>query len=281
MDGNSGNSSALRNVVLETGVVPIILVVAVLLLFLFWIECRHVKKNNSSIFDLFFFGVIGMFFWGRLSYMIANWQEYSEIPWFYLPYEKYGTQIYFFRLLPWRFFVVGDSGVLLSGMMMAFLLCAILYVTYIKRWGWHEMLRPTMLLISLINAIVLILVGAFIPDWEGGILIGILLCLSFVIASIKYIVVDREKTFFIDLFISLFTLFAVGGSFFVIPAKGDVAMRYINFGVYLASSIILLILFYWDGRRARRDAATPVEVEISKKPSSPSPNKAIKIGNAI
>lgn len=49
-------------------------------LFVFWKESSRSRKNNSSVFDIFFISVIIGILVGRLVYVISNWSsEYSSL----------------------------------------------------------------------------------------------------------------------------------------------------------------------------------------------------------
>jgi hypothetical protein len=59
--------------------------------------------------------------WGRVSFIISNWEFFDSLPWALAPYERYGDNVYFFRLLPWNFFDLRDGGFLFTGIFSAYI----------------------------------------------------------------------------------------------------------------------------------------------------------------
>ena len=78
-------------------------------MYVFWKEASRSRKNNSSVFDSFLFSVLFGIIIGRIVYIVLDWNEFSSYTWYWLPYERYGDQIYMFRLLPWRFLRIWDG----------------------------------------------------------------------------------------------------------------------------------------------------------------------------
>lgn len=88
---------------------------------------------------MFFVSIVSGLFLGRIAYIVFNWTEYSKYIWYWLPYERYGNEIYLFRLLPWRFFNIGDGGLEILIMFVTFLLVGTLWSSYVKKWRWDHM----------------------------------------------------------------------------------------------------------------------------------------------
>ena len=108
-------------------------------LYIFWKEAVRSRKNNSSVFDAFIVSIIVGVFIGRVVYIILNWSDFSSYIWYWLPYERYGDQIYLFRLLPWRFFQFWDGQIDILYIFLGVLLSQTLIVVFRKKWRWSEM----------------------------------------------------------------------------------------------------------------------------------------------
>lgn len=108
-------------------------------LYIFWKEAVRSRKNNSSVFDAFIVSIIVGVFIGRVVYIILNWSDFSSYIWYWLPYERYGDQIYLFRLLPWRFFQFWDGQIDILYTFLGVLLSQTPIVVFRKKWRWSEM----------------------------------------------------------------------------------------------------------------------------------------------
>ncbi len=108
-------------------------------LYIFWKEAVRSRKNNSSVFDAFILSIIVGLIIGRIIYIILNWSDFSSYVWYWLPYERYGDQIYLFRLLPWRFFQFWDGQLDILYTFLGVLLSQTLIVVLKKKWRWSEM----------------------------------------------------------------------------------------------------------------------------------------------
>lgn len=108
-------------------------------LYVFWKEAVRSRKNNSSVFDIFIVSIIIGLFIGRVMYIILNWSDFSSYTWYWLPYERYGDQVYLFRLLPWRFFQFWDGQLDILYTFLGVLLSQTLIVIFRKKWRWCEL----------------------------------------------------------------------------------------------------------------------------------------------
>jgi hypothetical protein len=174
------------NVINQIGFWPLFIVGLLLSLFLFWKE-SYSHKDRNSVFDMWVLTILFSMFWARLSFIISNWEFFESLPWALAPYERYGEQIYFFRLLPWRFFDLRDGGFLFTSIFSAYILFAFLYNIFVKRWRWREMFIPVILSAEILLVFVLIVYGALagFPDivlggfFIGGVILGFLVIIMF------------------------------------------------------------------------------------------------------
>ena len=107
-------------------------------MYIFWIECKKSFKNDSSIFDIFLASSILGGIIGRISYIVSYPQEFDVI-WYWLPYEKYGDEVFLFRLLPWRYLRFWDFGNDTFAMFSFMAIIATLLVIFIKKWKWSHL----------------------------------------------------------------------------------------------------------------------------------------------
>ncbi|MCD4756115.1 hypothetical protein K8R20_00655 [bacterium] len=117
-------------------------VISIMGLYVYWRGCTETRKSRSSIFDTFSLAMIIGLIVGRASYLVINWSQYSRYTWYFLPYEKYGDTMYFFRLLPWRLVRVWDGGLTIFVAMIGFLIVITLLVLLVKKWRWYQVYFP-------------------------------------------------------------------------------------------------------------------------------------------
>ena len=128
-------------------------------LYIFWKEAVRSRKNNSSVFDAFILSIIVGLIIGRIIYIILNWSDFSSYVWYWLPYERYGDQIYLFRLLPWRFFQFWDGQLDILYTFLGVLLSQTLIVVLKKKWRWSEMFSAMYLSNWIMIALTYLFVG--------------------------------------------------------------------------------------------------------------------------
>jgi len=168
-------------------------------LYVFWRGSAESRKNRSSVFDMFLVSGLLSGIVGRIVYIILEWETFRLFIWYWLPYEKYGEDIYFFRLLPWRFFSIWDGGLVILGMFVSLLIFMTFYALVLKKWRLKHMFFPiyfsstTMLGLSFMY----IGINSGFNDWiyKGLVLIA-LLAVFFLLFKFIYKVVKnplREK----------------------------------------------------------------------------------------
>ncbi|HQC39254.1 MAG TPA: hypothetical protein PK804_01210 [Candidatus Dojkabacteria bacterium] len=108
-------------------------------MYVFWKEASRSRKNNSSVFDSFLFSVLFGIIIGRIVYIVLDWNEFSSYTWYWLPYERYGDQIYMFRLLPWRFLRIWDGQLDVLFTFIGLLFSQTFFITFFKKWKWSDL----------------------------------------------------------------------------------------------------------------------------------------------
>ncbi len=197
------------DVINQVGFLPLFLFGLLLSLFVFWKE-SYSHKDRNSVFDMWFFTILFAMFWARLSFIISNWDLFESLPWAIAPYERYGEDIYFLRLLPWRFFDLRDGGFLFTSIFSAYILFAFLYNILVKKWRWREMFLPVILSAEILLVFVLIVYGAiagFVDIVLGGFLIGgVILGFLAVIVSLRWML---KRDYLVEILPGLINFFVI------------------------------------------------------------------------
>lgn len=131
-----------KSAILWLGPTFTLVLIVILGLYIFWKESSRSRKNNSSVFDIYLFSLSGGLVIARIAYILMNRAEYFKNIWYWLPYEKYGEQVYLFRLLPWRLVRIWDGGLDLLYLFVGMILIQTLLVTVKKKWKWNDMFPP-------------------------------------------------------------------------------------------------------------------------------------------
>lgn len=131
--------NTVKSALLWLGPTATLVIIVFLGLYIFWKECARSRKNNSSIFDTYLFSVLGGIFLARIVHIVIYRSEYFNTIWYWLPYEKYGDQVYLFRLLPWKLVRVWDGGLDLLYLFIGMILVQTLWVTIGKKWKWSDL----------------------------------------------------------------------------------------------------------------------------------------------
>ena len=107
-------------------------------MYIFWRGSIESRKNRSSVFDMFLISGFLSGIVGRVVYIILEWEQFSSFIWYWIPYEKYGDEVFLFRLLPWRFLSIWDGGIIILAMFVTLLLVMTFYTLVIKKWRWKH-----------------------------------------------------------------------------------------------------------------------------------------------
>lgn len=178
---------------------PFFLFLIVLLvgLYVFWRGCSETRKDISSIFDIFTISLFSGLILGRISYIITNWSSFASFIWYWLPYEKYGDEIYLFRVLPWRFFRVWDWGIDILPMFVGFFLVATLWVLLVKKWKWSHLFTTIFFTAQVMLAMSFVLLGGASSNeqwiFQGAVMILLPTVLFFLKNSVKKIMIGKKE----------------------------------------------------------------------------------------
>jgi hypothetical protein len=181
-------------------------------MYVFWSGSMKTRKNISSVYDIFVTSIFGGVVVGRACYIIINWEQFSNLIWYWLPYEKYGDEIYLFRLLPWRFLRIWDWRIDILSMFVAFILIATFWVLVVKKWKWSHMFTTIFFTAEVMLALSFILLGGSTgnQEWltQGIVMVLLPLVLFFLKNSVKKAIIGKKELkilMFLDIFFILLT----------------------------------------------------------------------------
>lgn len=263
----------------QIGLVPMLLVMYLLTMALFWYEANAAHKNSNSVFDEWFFSSIVMFIWGRVTYMILEWDQFIGGFWFLAPYERYADEIFWFRAMPWKVFRIWDGGFLFLAMYAAFLLANFFYAVYIKKWRWRDMMVPVLISANFLLGGTFYLFGLARLNQEvaafGIFILGAAVIFALMVYALRLIYssnpVNQARMIRVATTIySVIHLYLFSSIFIPQTDLGVVDRIHIYFGVVFLG--FLLLVFLWDVRRGEieviddEDAKTAINL-----------NQAIKV----
>lgn len=220
---------------------PLILfaVVVFLGMYVFWSGSMETRKNISSVYDIFVTSMLGGLVVGRACYIIINWEQFSNLIWYWLPYEKYGDEIYLFRLLPWRFMRIWDWRIDILSMFVAFLLIATFWVLVVKKWKWSHMFTTIFFTAETMLALSFILLGASTgnQEWliQGIIMVLLPLVLFFLKNSVKKAIIGKKELrilMLLDIFFILLTTAYVTYTYLIVDTSNTEKISIITFALW-------------------------------------------------
>lgn len=174
-------------------------------LYIFWRDSKMTKKNKNSVFDMFFVTSLLMIIWGRIMYIILNLADYTDLPWSISPYERYADGVFFFRLLPWKYFAIWDGGVLYIPMFVTFVIIATVYALLIKKWRIREILGTIIIPSTFLISTTFLAIGFYSDEimiFKQGLFMFIFVCLYQVVQSLlSFFLKKNHDTFFKSYFI--------------------------------------------------------------------------------
>ncbi len=267
----------------------LLLIIFLIGTYLFWFWNRNREEEVNSILDLWFGSSILMVLYGRLMYVLANLDLYNLYGFSLAPYEKYGSEYYFFRLLPWSFLNFNDLGFLFTGMYFMLILCLVVWAMVIKKIRIRKIISSIMYCSNLMLGITLAIFGAQSSDSSlivgGGMFIFLSAVIAFMIRAVRTLMYDSPKT--AKRVVNYLRVTVVVGSgyllWFVILSKDVVS--YDRAHVYMTLGVLALIVFSYifDLPRNSSGPATVEEVDPSDLPPGATKmnlmNKVSRIGS--
>lgn len=212
------------------------------------------RKDRSSTFDLFFVSIFLGFLIGRIIYIASNYDDFAGYIWYWLPYEKYGDQVYWFRLLPWRFLNIFDGGLNILSMFVTYLLSAGFWSSRVKKWRWGQMFPTIYFSGETMLALSFILLGLNGANGEWVLQGGLLLV--FPIIAIFFInMVNRmqkpivEKKIYLSVNVVLSSLSAAIIGYIYLSGELNIYGQ-ITMYIFFAWVFVSIVLFVKDTKRA-------------------------------
>mgnify|MGYP006991940301 CR=1 FL=1 len=232
--------SLLSNIVKDIPPIVFFFITFFIGIFVYWRACVETRKNRSSIFDTFLISVFLSVIVSRISYIILNWDSFSRYIWYWLPYEKYGNEIYLFRLLPWRFFGIWDGGIVLISLFISFILITTLLVIFYKKWRWKQMFFPIYL--SALSMLSFSFVSIGIEQNNiSWILQGVLILFFLILVSIVYNLLNKK----ISKIKKKKSLFSWIGIISVLISSAYVMYIYLSIEISMLERINIYIFVTW------------------------------------
>ena len=208
--------------------------------YVYWRGCVETRKNRSSIFDTYIVAILFSVVFSRLAYVISNWSEFSKFIWYWLPYEKYGNDIYLFRLLPWKFFAIWDGGVNIIALFVGFLIILTLLVVLYKKWSWKQMYMSVYITSVSMLAVSFLYIG-LVQQNLSWVVQGLVVIISVLILFGSYRLVDLGKVK-LKKRKSTQGWFAVG---YVILTGVYVSYIYLTMDLVLVDTVFIYLFISW------------------------------------
>ena len=230
----------LSNILIQIPPIVSLMVTFFFGVFIYWRGCVETRKNRSSIFDTFLIASVLSVVVSRIAYIIINLEDFLRYIWYWLPYEKYGNDIYLFRLLPWRFFAIWDGGVVLIPMFVSLLIILTMLVLWYKKWSWKQMFMTVytaplfMLAISFLN------LGIIQKD-TTWILQGTVVLLSIVLMFGIYLLLSSGKIKLKKKKSAMGRLAAL----YVLVSSGCISYVYLFSEISFVEEVFVYILMVW------------------------------------
>ncbi len=222
-------------------------------LYIFWRGCIDTRKNNSSIFDLYILSTIMGLVVGRISYVITRWEDFSSYIWYWLPYEKYGDEIFLFRVLPWRFFRIWDWGIDVLLMFVGFLITASLLTVAFKRWRWDHLFTTIFFTAQSMLAMSFLVLGTFSKNLEwvlqGAAMVLIPFILFILKNSVRKVVIgpkERKILILLDIF---FILISLTYTTYIYLSKEVTFMERYGIYVFCGWTVLGIIVYLFSSRK--------------------------------
>ncbi len=258
-------------------ILPFLLIIFIAL-YVFWSDAKVTGKDRNSVFDMYIIAIIVMIIWGRIMFIFSNVDDFIGLPWSISPYERYSDGIFFFRLLPWKYFNLWNNGVLelqLFPMFVSYVIFSTIYAFFVKRWRWREIMGAIMSSSTVAFSMILIISGIFSEYFEVykfGIGLFIIICITQIISIVMYSIYRKnheknQRIYFIWTLISLFVIIAYLFYFtFTIPlAQSDLIHMY----VYLGWGVFSLLFYLFDMNRNIEVIQTVIKSKPVITPNTP------------
>lgn len=247
--------------------------------YIFWTEMKRIGKLRNDIFDQWLFTMAITVGWGRIAYVITRWSSFVNSYWFYLPYEKYAGDIYWFRAMPWKLLTVWDGGVLFTSLLSAFVIGILVHMLVFKKWRVRAMLTPVVVTMFFMAGSMLFIYGALLDIPEiyegGGWMVVIVLVYQLLLNLLK-------KTFsghsfmsrdFLSIIVLVLNTIIAWRTFF---SQQLTSMDKVNLYAYVGTIAVFIILALVNYNGSRTMSSPVDEGALVRSSFGPERNRAIK-----
>jgi hypothetical protein len=244
-----------KNFASTIGFIPTLIILAVFGLYIFWSESHITRKDRNSVFDIFLLVFVLTVIWGRVSYIISNPADFEGLIWSLAPYEKYSDGIYYFRLLPWKYFSIWDGGFLFISMYVAFTILAFSVSTYLKKWRWREMIGVVTISASAMIGLSFIIAGLFSGSniiYQQGVAIIVIYLVYLLVHKFLKVIFKRKHDRYEKITYNLhFVYFVLVNVFILFSLLTSEISQIERIGLYLLGVYVLVgsVTFIYDMQR--------------------------------
>jgi len=219
-----------------------------------WRGAMETRKDRSSTFDLFIVSIFVGLVLGRIMYILSNWENFSQLGWYWSPYERYQDVVYWFRILPWKFINIFDGGLNILVMFVGYLFTASFWSTFVKKWRWNNMFPTIFFSGEVMLSISFLLIGLSSknPIWiyEGLILLVFPMISILLIRYVNKIQKPkRERSIYVIANIFLISISCLVIGYIYTTGEVDQLVK-ITVITLLVWTVLGLIFFIQDSKRA-------------------------------
>lgn len=252
---------------------PFALLIGIWGLYIYWSLGRKYNKDNNSLFDLSLVASLFAFLMARIAYIIEYWKEYSQFAWFYIPYERYGEDVYLFRLMPWRLFRLWDGGYTVLAALVGFIAMAFYFVVRYKKWDFREMFK-------VINPPIYFLLGSILilMEFVVGSEVNVTAAIILLVGTGFYLMLDtllnytlrktpERKDVILSYSFVLFSLFAVVITCIAFIPYANHWLDWTLLAVYLVLQIVMFITYFMERVEMYRLRVKEARIKRSRKRS--------------
>lgn len=247
--------SVSREFLQSTNIGIIYAIIFVIGLYIYWRGLAETHKNRSGIFDSFLLGGLFGLVVSRIAYIIIEWENFTSFIWYWLPYEKYGENIYLFRLLPWKFVNVFDGGLVIFGLFIGLILFLTFYTLVLRDWRWKHVYFPIYLSSVSMLSLSLLFTGFVneINAWviKGGILFATVIGFFVAYFVLKGIFKNIKREKYALSYGSLLLTWLSSAYIGYIYINSEISMmEQVMVGVFVLWSVVMGVFFIQDLRKA-------------------------------
>lgn len=159
--------------------------VAVIGVYVFWLNARKKVGQSRQVFDVVITAVVFACILSRLLVIFTRPDLFQSARWFWLPYERIDDVVYVMQTFPWLFLKISVGGVLIDGFFFG-LLVGLFGMSGIVRIGWGRFSDAAAEFVWIVFTFASIYFFIKSPDLGHLIVVGVLIILGLIhVLSVK------------------------------------------------------------------------------------------------